>query len=80
MVFPTFLSFWFWETGVRRGNIVLLGACSNLAPLMAALLNSWYLRVPLHWTIGVGSILIIVGAWISRRTLHDAGDDGVSLV
>ncbi len=79
MIFPTFLAFWFWETGVRRGNIILLGACSNLAPLMAALLNSWYLRVPLHWTIGVGSILIIVGAWISRRTLHDAGNDGVSL-
>lgn len=70
-VFPTFLAFLFWETGVRRGNIVVLGACSNLAPLLAAVLNSGYLRVPLHWTVGVGSLLIILGAWISRRTLHD---------
>ncbi len=72
MVFSTFLAFWFWETGVRRGNIVLLGACSNLAPLLATVLNSWYLRVPLHWTVGMGSVLIIIGAWVSRRTLRDS--------
>jgi drug/metabolite transporter (DMT)-like permease len=75
IIFPTFLAYCFWETGVRRGNIVLLGACSNLAPLMATVLNSWYLRIPLHWTVGVGSLLIMVGAWVSRQTLRAPRED-----
>ncbi len=76
IIFPTFLAYSLWEIGIRQGNLVVLGACSNGVPVLAAVLNGWYLGIPVPASVWVGCGLIMAGSWLSRRMLLDpAGPD-----
>jgi drug/metabolite transporter (DMT)-like permease len=74
---PTGTSFWasvylgalplgvaiaFWEMGVTRGRVMVVGALSYLTPLLATLCVWFFLGRPLHPSTALGGALILGGA------------------
>jgi drug/metabolite transporter (DMT)-like permease len=68
---PTLLAYGFWDRAMRRGNVVLVAALSNLTPLLSTLVSSWYLGVPLGWTVWLGCGLVVVGAALCQRSAKE---------
>ena len=66
---PLGLAFYTWDVGVKKGDIMVLGAASYSAPLLSTLVllaggyASW------HWTIGVACLLITGGAVIAAQDM-----------
>jgi len=60
----------FWEMGVTRGRVMVVGALSYLTPLLATLAVWFFLGRPLHASTAVGGALIlggaVVGTWRDR--------------
>lgn len=69
--FPLGLGIAFWEMGVTRGRVMVVGALSYLTPLLATLCVWFFLGEPLKSTTAVGGALIlagaIVGTWRGRH-------------
>lgn len=72
VIFPTLLAYLFWDAAMRRGNLLLVSSLSFFTPLISTVISCAYLRVPmgLQWWIACG--LVIVGAWICRRSYGKA--------
>jgi drug/metabolite transporter (DMT)-like permease len=74
-VFPTLLAYVFWDTAARRGNLVLVAACSYLTPLLSVLVSSMYLDLPIRpqqWLAG----LLVVGGAVTCRIAVRTGEVG----
>ena len=68
-VFPTLLAYSLWDRAVRRGNVTLIAALSYLIPVLATLLGSLYLQVPVGWNVWAACAMIVAGAVVCERTV-----------
>ena len=68
-IFPTFLAYSFWDQAMRRGNIILVAAFSYFTPLLSVLISSIYLQVTLDSRLWIASILVVIGAIISKLSI-----------
>jgi drug/metabolite transporter (DMT)-like permease len=79
ILFPSAVSYLFWEIAVQKGDFVLLGALSYLVPLVSTLFACWYLSQPAGWPLVAGSIIIILAALLCKRGVTEkaASEQGV---
>jgi len=67
---PVGTAFLLWDHGTKHGDISLLGSLSYLAPLLSTLLLVWAGQAAWHWSQGMAIGLLMLGAWLSVRTLR----------
>ncbi len=70
-VFPTILAYTFWDTAMRRGNMILVASLSYLTPLLLIIIGSIYLGVGTGWHLWLGCLLVIVGSFASKLSIEE---------
>ncbi|HOA73852.1 MAG TPA: aromatic amino acid DMT transporter YddG [Phycisphaerae bacterium] len=70
-LFPTLLAYVFWDFAMRQGNIILVSSLSFFTPLLSTLISSIYLGVPMGVDLWIASGLVIVGAFICKRSIRE---------
>jgi drug/metabolite transporter (DMT)-like permease len=65
----TTLGYACWERAMRRGNIVLVAACSYFTPLLSTLTSSIYLQVTAGAELWLGCLAIIAGSLLSWSSI-----------
>ena len=68
-IFPLGLGFYAWDFGMKRGDIMILGALSYAAPLLSTLIMLASGYAAWHWSIAAACVLITLGALISAKDL-----------
>jgi drug/metabolite transporter (DMT)-like permease len=66
---PVGLAFYTWDYGVKRGDIMVLGASSYAAPLLSTLVLVASGLTGFHWSIAAACVLITCGALIAAQDL-----------
>jgi drug/metabolite transporter (DMT)-like permease len=66
---PVGAAFYTWDYGVKRGDIMVLGAASYASPLLSTLVLVSAGYAPLHWSVIAACILITLGAVIAAKDL-----------
>jgi drug/metabolite transporter (DMT)-like permease len=67
----TSLGYVLWETAMRRGNLLLVAACSYLTPLFSTFVSCLYLNVPPGPKLWIGCLLLVAGSFISWRAVGE---------
>jgi drug/metabolite transporter (DMT)-like permease len=73
----TALAYALWDGAMRKGNLLLVAACSYLTPLLSTLVSCAYLRVVPDSRLWAGCALIVAGSLLSWRSLSEAASGGV---
>lgn len=66
---PVGAAFYAWDYGVKRGDIMALGAASYAAPLLSTLVLLAAGTAPFHWSVAVACALITAGAVIAAKDM-----------
>jgi drug/metabolite transporter (DMT)-like permease len=67
----TTLAYLLWDLAMRKGDVIVVAACSYFTPLLSALVSSAYLSVIPGRNLWVGCCLIIVGSLLSWASVSD---------
>ena len=70
-VFPTIIAYAFWDTTMRRGNMILIASLSYLTPLLSIIISSIYLGVGTGLYVWVGCLFVIVGSFTCKLSVED---------
>jgi drug/metabolite transporter (DMT)-like permease len=73
MGLATALAYILWDLAMRKGDIVLVAACSYFTPLLSTLLSCLYLQVTAGGNLWLGCLLIIAGSLLSWVAVSDRG-------
>ena len=68
-IFPLGLGFYAWDFGMKRGDIMVLGALSYAAPLLSTLIMLTLGYAAWHWSIAAACLLITLGALLSVKDM-----------
>jgi drug/metabolite transporter (DMT)-like permease len=68
----TGLAYVFWEMSMRKGNVLVVMACSYFTPLLSTLVSCAYLGVAPTNKLWLGCALIVGGSVITWRSVSDA--------
>ena len=66
----TALGYLFWDLAMRAGNMVLVAAFSYLTPFLSTVVICAYLGVRPTPQLWVGCVLIVVGSYVSWRSIR----------
>jgi drug/metabolite transporter (DMT)-like permease len=66
---PLGIAFYTWDYGVKKGDIMVLGAASYAAPLLSTLVLLAAGFAAFHWTIALACLLITTGAVIAAKDM-----------
>lgn len=66
----TALGYLFWDIAMRKGNVMLVAACSYLTPFFSTVVSSVYLRVVPTVNLWLGCALIMAGSFLSWRSVR----------
>lgn len=66
---PVGLAFYTWDVGVKRGDIMVLGAASYSAPLLSTLVLAAVGMAAFHWSVALACVLITGGAVIAAKDM-----------
>ncbi len=72
VIFPTFLAYSFWDQAMRCGDILLVASLSYLTPILSILISSIYLQINININLWIASILVVIGALISRYSISES--------
>jgi drug/metabolite transporter (DMT)-like permease len=61
----TALAYALWDIAMRKGDVVLVAACSYFTPLLSTLVSCIYLGIKARRTLWLGCILIVIGSILS---------------
>jgi len=67
----TALAYALWDVAMRKGNLLLVAACSYLTPLLSTLVSCAYLKVVPGSRLWAGCALIVVGSLVSWRSVSE---------
>jgi drug/metabolite transporter (DMT)-like permease len=70
-VFPTILAYAFWDTAMRRGNMILVASLSYLTPLLSIIIGSMYLGVGTGWYLWTGCLVVIAGSLVCKLSVQE---------
>jgi drug/metabolite transporter (DMT)-like permease len=65
----TTLAYFLWDAAMRKGNLLLVVACSYCTPLLSTLVSCLYLGVTPSSKLWVGSLLLVSGSLLSWRSV-----------
>jgi len=68
-VMPLGVAFYAWDYGVKRGDIMILGAVSYAAPPMSAIILLLAGFGVFHWSVALACVLITAGAFIAAKDM-----------
>jgi len=72
MVFgPSWLAYTFWDTGTRRGPIILLTALSYLTPLFSTAISIVLLDAPVSPNLWLAALLLVMGAVVCKKGIGE---------
>ncbi len=66
---PVGAAFYTWDYGVKKGDIMVLGASSYAAPLLSTLILVLAGFAPAHWSVAAACVLITAGAVIAAKDM-----------
>lgn len=66
---PVGAAFYTWDLGVKRGDIMALGASSYVSPLLSTLVLIMSGFALFHWSVIVACLLITIGAVIAAKDM-----------
>jgi drug/metabolite transporter (DMT)-like permease len=66
---PLGVGFYAWDYGVKKGDIMVLGAASYAAPLLSTLVLLSAGFASFHWSIALACVLITTGAVIAAKDM-----------
>jgi drug/metabolite transporter (DMT)-like permease len=66
---PVGAAFYTWDLGVKRGDIMALGASSYASPLLSTLVLIMSGYAQFHWSVVVACLLITIGAVIAAKEM-----------
>ncbi len=72
LALATALAYVFWDIAMREGDMVLVASCSYLTPFFSTVVSCVYLSVWPGPSLWVGCLLIIVGSFLSWRSIYPA--------
>ncbi len=72
----TYLAYGFWDTAMRRGNVVLVAAASYLTPLLSTLVSCIYLAVASKPSLWLGCGMLVFGSLLSWVSISDKNQTG----
>ena len=67
----TALSYVLWDLSMRKGNLLLIVACSYFTPLLSTLVSCLYLRVAPGSKLWMGCLLLIAGSLMTWRSVSE---------
>jgi len=67
----TALSYALWEGAMRKGNLLLVAACSYFTPLLSTLVSCFYLRISPSPKLWIGCGLLVTGSIITWRSVRN---------
>jgi len=67
----TTLGYILWEAAMRKGNLLLVVACSYFTPLLSTIVSCLYLGVPPSPRLWIGCLLLVSGSLLSWRSVGD---------
>ena len=68
---PSLLAYMFWDSAMRKGNMVLVASFSYLTPLLSTAVSSLYLRVVPGPTLWIACLLVVGGAVICKASFKE---------
>lgn len=68
-LFPVGAAFYTWDLGVKRGDIMVLGAASYASPLLSTIILLLFGYAEFQWMIIVACLLITFGAVIAAKDM-----------
>ncbi len=66
---PLGAAFYTWDFGLKRGDIMVLGASSYAAPLLSTLVLLFFGYAQFHWSTALACVLITAGAVVAAKEL-----------
>jgi len=66
---PVGAAFYSWDYGVKRGDIMVLGAASYSSPLLSTVLLVASGVSPFHWSVAGACVLITAGALLAAKDM-----------
>jgi drug/metabolite transporter (DMT)-like permease len=67
----TALAYVLWDVAMRKGNLLLVVACSYFTPLLSTLVSCVYLKVSPSPKLWIGCLLLVSGSLITWRSVSD---------
>jgi drug/metabolite transporter (DMT)-like permease len=67
----TALAYVLWDTAMRRGNLLLVVACSYFTPLLSTGVSCAYLKVSPSPRLWIGCLLLVAGSLVTWRSVSD---------
>lgn len=61
------LAFFFWDIGMKRGDVAFLGVASYAAPVLSTIILVLAGYATWSWQLGAACVLIVAGAVIARK-------------
>ena len=78
-VCPILVAYALWDRAMRRGNVTLVAALSNFAPLLSTVVSALWLHVSLGWNLWFACGLVVAGAAMCQRSvIAQSADDPAS--
>jgi drug/metabolite transporter (DMT)-like permease len=70
----TALAYALWDVAMRRGDLLLVAACSYFTPLLSTVVSCAYLQIIPGTRVAAGALLIVAGSLISWRSVLPPAD------
>ena len=67
----TTLAYFLWDVSMRKGNLLLVVACSYFTPLLSTVVSCAYLKVSPSPKLWIGCLLLVSGSLITWRSVTD---------
>jgi len=65
-----------WDRAMRRGNLLLVAACSYFTPLLSTLVSCVYLGVEPGGRLWLGCVVLVAGSLLTWQSICDSADGG----
>ncbi|MFV2070439.1 MAG: aromatic amino acid DMT transporter YddG [Pirellulales bacterium] len=70
----TWAAYRLWDVAMRKGDVVLVAACSYLTPLFSTIISCYYLRVAAGGRLWMGCVLIICGSLLTWWSISERAE------
>jgi drug/metabolite transporter (DMT)-like permease len=67
----TTLAYFLWDVSMRKGNLLLVVACSYFTPLLSTVVSCAYLGVSPSPKLWIGCLLLVSGSLLTWRSVSD---------
>jgi len=72
----TVLAYTLWDVAMRKGNLLLVAACSYFTPLLSTLVSCAYLGVRPGWRLWAGCLALVLGSLLTWRSVFARSPKG----